>query len=303
MLINIYKSHVAYTFEDNETMFPLGIRVLSKMALKEVMESNTVIYNGHTRLLYSLGGASPLQEIISNLSESEIISIMKQFLNVVCALIENDFVDKAAMDVNFARLFYNTKERLLRCVVLPINTSYELYDGLTWEEKYRNSLALFAQYIFANDPEKYNEFFYTIMNPELSVIDLANILLSYDFGIKEVAATTDNGSMHSRDNKNNRIMILEHSGELGNLLFRIHQDEYILGKSQNQANGVINNTNSVSRKHCIIRKTPDGFTVEDLGSANGTRINGYGLTAGQQYLLNQGDVLQLSDIAFNVHME
>lgn len=300
MLVNVYSSHIAYTFEDNEVLFPLGTRVLSKMGLRYVMESNMVTFNGQTRLLYGLDDTSPLYDIIGSISEAEIISIMKQFLNVVCSLDENDFVDKGALDVNISRLFYNKKEHILKCVVLPVNTSYELYDGMTWQEKYRNSLAIFAQYIFANDPNKYNDFFYTIMNYELSDIDLANILLSYDFGVTEVTVAQDKNASSVA---NKSIMVLEHNSELGNILFRIHQDEYILGKSQSNADGVISITTSVSRKHCIIRRTADGFTVEDLGSANGTRINGYGLTVGQQYLLNSGDLLQLSDIVFVVHID
>lgn len=303
MIVNVYKSHIAYTFEENETIFPLGTRVLGKMALKEVMESNMVLYNGQNRFLYNLSGTSPLADIIATLPETEVISIMKQFLNVVCSLVENDYVDKGAMDVHFNRLFYNTKERRLRCVVLPINSSYDLYDGMTWEEKYRNSLAIFSQYIFANNPGKYNEFYYTIMNYDLSDIDLANMILSYDFGVAEARTSQEVAVDYGTVKENNRIMVLEHSSELGNILFRIHQDEYILGKSKEQAHGVIGITTSVSRKHCIIRRTAEGFTAEDLGSSNGTRINGYSISPGQQYMLSHGDMLQLSDIVFLVHME
>lgn len=302
MLVNIYNSHIAYTFEENENIFPLGTRVLAKMSLKSVMESNMVLYNGQTRLLYGLSDTSPLYDVISSFSETEVISAMKQFLNVVSALLENDFVDIGAMDVNITRLFYNTKEHLLRCVVLPINTSYDLYDGMTWQEKYRNSLAIFAQYIFANNPDKYNEMFYTIMNIAISDTELTHMLLAYDFGVTAVNPIHMQESKPDYD-KNQKIMILEHSSELGNILFRIYQDEYVLGKSQTNADGIISVTTSVSRRHCIIRRTEAGFTVEDLESANGTRINGYGLTVGQQYLLNEGDILQLSDIVFTVHME
>lgn len=302
MLVNIYNSHIAYTFEENETIFPLGTRVLAKMSLKSVMESNMVLYNGQTRLLYGLSDTNPLYDVISSFSETEVISAMKQFLNVVSALLENDFVDIGAMDVNITRLFYNTKEHLLRCVVLPINTSYDLYDGMTWQEKYRNSLAIFAQYIFANNPDKYNEMFYTIMNIAISDTELTHMLLAYDFGVTAVNPIHMQESKPDYD-KNQKIMILEHSSELGNILFRIYQDEYVLGKSQTNADGIISVTTSVSRRHCIIRRTEAGFTVEDLESANGTRINGYGLTVGQQYLLNEGDILQLSDIVFTVHME
>jgi hypothetical protein len=32
---------------------------------------------------------------------------------------------------------------------------------------------------------------------------------------------------------------------------------------------------TVSRHHAVVRRTPEGWTVRDLGSTNGTRINGW----------------------------
>src|ERR1039457_7690997 len=35
---------------------------------------------------------------------------------------------------------------------------------------------------------------------------------------------------------------------------------------------------SVSRRHALVEKTPNGWVVRDLGSANGTRVNGARVT-------------------------
>ncbi len=49
----------------------------------------------------------------------------------------------------------------------------------------------------------------------------------------------------------------------------------------------------VSRLHATIRIHADRVTVTDLGSANGTRINGKKIAAHQPYLLNHEDILSL----------
>lgn len=47
----------------------------------------------------------------------------------------------------------------------------------------------------------------------------------------------------------------------------------------------------VSRFHCLIRQTETGWTARDLGSSNGSNINGTPLTG--EHTLSPGDVLQV----------
>ena len=50
-----------------------------------------------------------------------------------------------------------------------------------------------------------------------------------------------------------------------------------------------------SREHAQVRPSPRGWIVEDLGSTNGTRVNGF-RTAAQ--LLLDGDQLTIGDTQF-----
>jgi pSer/pThr/pTyr-binding forkhead associated (FHA) protein len=51
----------------------------------------------------------------------------------------------------------------------------------------------------------------------------------------------------------------------------------------------------MSRRHAMVRPTPDGVSVEDLGSSNGTFVNGKRV---QQGFLNPGDELRLDAVRF-----
>jgi len=48
---------------------------------------------------------------------------------------------------------------------------------------------------------------------------------------------------------------------------------------------------SVSRRHVIVTQTPQGFTVEDCGSKNGTFVNGNQIT--EKVSIGHGDIIQL----------
>jgi pSer/pThr/pTyr-binding forkhead associated (FHA) protein len=50
----------------------------------------------------------------------------------------------------------------------------------------------------------------------------------------------------------------------------------------------------VSRKHAIITLSDGQLYIEDLGSTNGTRINGFQLTAHQKYRLRDADDLEFA---------
>lgn len=58
----------------------------------------------------------------------------------------------------------------------------------------------------------------------------------------------------------------------------------------------------ISRHHARLRRTPDGFLLEDLGSKNGTHVNGARVEA--PVLLQDGDVIQVAftlELAFVAH--
>ena len=57
---------------------------------------------------------------------------------------------------------------------------------------------------------------------------------------------------------------------------------------------------TVSRRHCELRLHDGQVWVQDLGSRNGTRLNGEPLTAGRR--LEDGDRLELAGLPFRVHL-
>lgn len=59
----------------------------------------------------------------------------------------------------------------------------------------------------------------------------------------------------------------------------------------------------ISRMHAKLFKKPDGLFVMDLNSTNGTYLNGEGIQSGQEYPLEEGDVLSFALCEFYVVRE
>jgi pSer/pThr/pTyr-binding forkhead associated (FHA) protein len=61
------------------------------------------------------------------------------------------------------------------------------------------------------------------------------------------------------------------------------------------------NSDWVSRQHCLLRVSEQGASLRDLGSRNGTLINGR-LSDGEQ-VLKAGDQVQVGPVVFEVTIE
>jgi len=80
-------------------------------------------------------------------------------------------------------------------------------------------------------------------------------------------------------------------GPAAGQVFELVEDEYVIGRSREASLSVPDN--SVSRKHARVLRSGGGWAVEDLGSGNGTVVNGVRIAA-ETYLYS-GDSIKLGD--------
>ena len=86
------------------------------------------------------------------------------------------------------------------------------------------------------------------------------------------------------------------------------QREYFLGReAQEQQNPDVNfgqhggREKGVSRRHASLRVDRRQLLLMDLGSSNGTQLNGSPLVAHEPVRLENGDEIRLGKLAFKVH--
>lgn len=80
--------------------------------------------------------------------------------------------------------------------------------------------------------------------------------------------------------------------------FLVDKREYVLGRD-NEAHGTIDST-AVSRRHCVITHSDGRNFATDLGSANGTYLNGNKLEPNKVRPINEGDKLKLGNLSFTI---
>ncbi len=77
----------------------------------------------------------------------------------------------------------------------------------------------------------------------------------------------------------------------------IQLDNSVLTIGRSRQNRLVFTHNQISSRHAEIQPRGDGrYQVVDLGSSNGTALNGRRLSGGTPYLLNDGDILLLGGV-------
>jgi pSer/pThr/pTyr-binding forkhead associated (FHA) protein len=87
-------------------------------------------------------------------------------------------------------------------------------------------------------------------------------------------------------------------GSLAGQEIPIESDELTIGR--NPDNGLQINDPSVSGRHCAVVRDGGRYTVRDLGSTNGTRVNG---AIVQERRLNDGDVVTAGSVDVKIEGE
>ncbi|MBF0186947.1 MAG: FHA domain-containing protein [Magnetococcales bacterium] len=73
-------------------------------------------------------------------------------------------------------------------------------------------------------------------------------------------------------------------------------DQLVIGRSSD--NDMVMPDYTISKHHAEIRINAEGYTIIDLGSTNGSAVNGTKLSGRQPILLNEGDTLTLGRYQF-----
>jgi PAS domain-containing protein len=88
------------------------------------------------------------------------------------------------------------------------------------------------------------------------------------------------------------------NGPLSGLTFEIEDDITTIGRSP--GNSIIIKDLSISRKHAKVTMSGDKYFIEDLGSQNGTWINGHSTNPGNQVQLKEGDFISIGNVSMSV---
>lgn len=138
-------------------------------------------------------------------------------------------------------------------------------------------------------------FFLDIVRLVIIVVTWCALLYMFRLGVKQALEVSDIRQAAAQRN-GTAVPALKLRGVAGQYqgnVFPINAGQpLVIGRLTDRCSVVLNSA-GVSRMHCVVEQRAGGVSVRDLGSANGTRVNGQPISANQSIPLRPGDVIQI----------
>jgi len=103
-----------------------------------------------------------------------------------------------------------------------------------------------------------------------ATMSIGRITVPVDDTVHHLMVTSEDAAAVAALPPGSALLIVQRGG-MGGERFLLHADKVLSGRSV-KADIFLDDV-TVSRKHAEFRKTPDGYSIRDVGSLNGTYVN------------------------------
>ena len=292
------QQNVAYLFANNELFSLTGYRVLQNPSTKGFVKCAKLTYNGKVKIIYFTSQYQSLQTAMGFLDADGFMTVLSNLLSIILEIRSIGFLRCQNIDFSPARIFIDPNTYAVYLIHLPVNDTEHLVPDVAVESDLRSSMVKILGSHPRMNCRKTNELSSVLANGSM---DLRQVVafLKRQGGVEPEPVFTDAGESGGRV-----VMKLTAVGAPTPTVFTVDQDRYYIGTRKELADGVVTFNNRVSKRHCEISQSKNGaYFVKDVGSSNGTKLNGKKLTPQQSYPLRSGDSLRLADLEFAVRVD
>ena len=257
------------------------------------VRSMEIFFNGARRILYLPGTAVPLGSLLQQFSPGSFASAAGSLLQNILEVRRNGFLRVENIDLSFEHIFTDPVTFQTFLIYIPVSGSY-YPDSQFFENLFRTS----AAGAMRQNPgltSKRTEAFADALERGASLEELAACLSCSLPGTTDLSAMPDGAE--GQPQNAGCLYLIAVNGERP-IVFRIMENEYVIGRSPEKADGLIRGNRMVGRIHCRILRRGAEYFAEDMHSANGTWVNGKKLIRGENRKLSDGDILRVADISF-----
>lgn len=282
--------NTSYILKQDAPFFMTGYKVLQSKENRGLVKCGKLRFNGKIKLVYFSAQYMSLQTIINYLDSVSIKTILRNLMVTVLKIKENGFLRCENIDTRPEKIFIDRATLEVFLVYLPIKMDEGVYNKNIFENELRVQLIKLLNSSANSNGEDIKEIVYQLSNGSVSLEQLCRFLQESDGGYLKLR------EQPRKEIKKNIIL----KSRDGKIIFDISKEEFTIGKKAELVDGVISGNAVVSRSHCKVIKKNNEFCVMDLGSANGTFVDGKKLIPNKPVKIDTGTRIRIANLEFQV---
>lgn len=303
----------SYLLRNNNLLSEVDYKLLSGFESKRLLPCCRSRLNGCTKLTYFSDGCDTLTAYLPQLTQEQLMTAFQSALETVLEVEENGFLNPLKLDLVPEAIRIEPTTCDVQVVYLPVT-----FDVLASDEAAVFSRVCQVFILAMSQAPRLKPLLRTVAGMVNASGGRLDVLLqamrgTYPRSTEPIAATTfgeepkwepDSALFPPTDfvKSTPRIRPWRLVGDAAGvpLEIRVFPGSLVLGKSRIGTDYQITGVPTVSNRHCKLDLDETGLVVSDLGSTNGTSINGRRLAPGSVVRLSPGDVLGLSSVRLTV---
>ncbi len=286
--------HAEYLMPNHDAFYDVGFRVMKNQQKSNLLQCHRLKYNGQLKLVYFLNDMTAFDRELLEADERYTYMLVYYLLDAIQDIENNGFLNINCIERRLNKVYVDSHTKNVKLIYVPLNLPVNSQDKVDFEAEIKSGLVQLLKEKQEADSAGIERLITYLTDDTLQLSEVGRQIQAADSTLEEL-----------------KEVQFEKSEKIGcdevvikavdtTMVFHIHQENYILGKSAERADGVIAGNPTVSRVHCRIFKAGGDYYLIDMGSANGTFFNRERVSSTTPVKLTNGGSLRIANMEFMV---
>lgn len=298
----------SYILEDPGLFQATDYKVLHSWPDGGLLRCMRMLYNGQVMLCYMTEAYKPLSAVLPGLSSEYFLAVAESLIRGILDIKNNGFLFCGNVELSSDKIFVDTATMQVRLVYLPL--SRHLFDS---ENDFENHLRSELLRLIRLAPGL----------TDYRVAALASDLMDGNLPLEELVCRMARSTPKSAENSrkpeaskiaeerripeeretpdiNKKKMWLISMNAPKKVKILVNRDSFLIGKRGAAVDAGIDFNKLISRVHCRVDYADGEYTVTDMGSTNGTFLNGTRMSPDTPCVVKNEDILRLANSIFQI---
>lgn len=297
------KSHVAYLLHDVNAFYPTGFEVLQNMDGSGFLRCVKIQFNAQLQFVYLTGrnGSEykPMQTMLSGLHPDGFLRMVRNLLEVMQHADETGFLGVQNIVLSPERIFVDPATMNVQLIYLPIAAGYV---ASTEQDAADELCAMLLRIIYAH-PELENAGVRRLRQALASTMPTLRQLYSAAFGDVPTPTPIPTPAPQpapAPQPTGTGAMILQAVQHTEQVCIALPKSDLLAGTRVGAGELELHGNPYISGRHCKFSYQNGQYYLTDIGSSNGTYLNGRMLTRDVPQALQDGDTITIASSVFRV---